>query len=963
MSDAPALQSTRRRLNERPSLRPAEGEPRTEFRILGPLEVADESGRIALAGKKQRALLALLLLHANEVVSRDRLIDELWGEEPPATAANALQVHVHALRKLLGRDRLETRGTGYVLHVEPGELDLHRFEQFVDEAESALAQNPAAAADTLRRALELWRGPALGDFAYEELAQAEIARLEELRLAAQESLIEASLASGRHADVVAELEDLTRSHPLRERLHGQRMLALYRSGRQAEALAAYREARRVLVGELGLEPGPELADLHAAILRQDPALRAGTSPRPQLPAFATPMIGRRKELDELRALLSRGARLVTLTGPGGIGKTRLAVHLAAEEADRFPGEVYFVGLASVRDPDLVTVEMADAVGVEDPGGDVADALARQLGDRAVLIVVDNFEHVDDAAPDLGALLRRAAGLRLVVTSRHALRLYGEHEYAVPPLDLGAEAVPLFLERARARGRSFDAGAATADVCRHLDCLPLAIELAAGRAHEFSPVEMLERLPRRLELASAGPRDVPARQQTLRTTIDWSYRLLEADEQRLFARLAVFAGGFALPAAESVCDADLDTLASLVDNSLVVADANGAERRFRMLETIREYGLERLEESGEREPTRRRHGLHYLALAEEGEQALLAGGEQGAWLERLEREHDNLRAALAWFGRAREGELELRLATALMPFWRVRGHLSEGRRWLEDALARSGDAPAPLRAKALETAATFPFRQGDYQRARTLTEESLALYRKLGDSVNVARMLHELGSVALAESDYERAMPLYEESVEVVRAAGDTRRYAIGLSNLGALLHEQGNLEQAASLQDEALRLQDEIGDKDGAAITLHNLARTELRRGHGERGGELLARSLLLGRALGYMEIIAYCLEGFGEVAAAQGDGKRGARLLGAAEALFQRLGIPLQGSDRDGYEATVEMLRSRLGEHAFATAAEEGRALELERAIEEALRLTHAPTGVSGRKTERYGVVERADL
>jgi predicted ATPase len=552
---------------------------------------------------------------------------------------------------------------------------------------------------------------------------------------------------------------------------------------------------------------------------------------------------------------------------------------------------------------------------------------------------------------------------VLATSRGPLHLSGEHEYPVPTLALPDErrlgdpaalarngAVALFVARARAARPDFrldeENAAAVAAICVALDGLPLALELAAARTKLLPPQALLHRLGQRLDVLSSAGRDVPARQQTLRTTVEWSYRLLDAREQRLFARLAVFAGGFALGAAEEVCEADLDALASLVDKSLVGRDGAGSEPRFTMLETIREYARERLDEGEDAARTRDRHAEHFLAVAEDAERALEAGAGQEACRERLAQDHDNLRAALARFRDTGDCARELRLGSALATFWKVRGHLGEGRRSLEDALARGAGADARVRARALDAAGGLAYRQGDHEQARAAIEESLALYRGLGDPLNVARMLHELGSIAFMEGDYDRALPLYEESAEAVEASGDRRRFAIALSNLGALLHERGELERAAGVAEEALRLQEEVGDKDGAAITLYNLAQMELRRGRAERGCELLAKGLRLARELGYREIIAYCLAAVAEHACARGEEAEPAtRLLAAAGALFERLGVPLQGSDRDDYDRTVDSLRSILGEPAFDRATAEGRALPAEQAVEEALALLPEPS------------------
>jgi predicted ATPase/DNA-binding SARP family transcriptional activator len=651
-----------------------------EFRLLGPLEVVKNGSAVAPGGPRQRALLALLLLRANEVVPRERIVDGLWGERPPETAPNAIQVAVHALRRLLGRERLETRGAGYVLHADADELDLRRFERL-------LARSDAAA---LREALALWRGPALADLREAPFAAAEAERLDELRLVALERRIAADFELGAGGDLVPELRALVAEHPYRERFHAQLMLALYRGGRQAEALEAYAAARRRLVEELGMEPGPELRELEQRILRHDPGLVPASPAAPgaaALPTAPTPFLGRELELAAVTALLNRDeVRLLTLTGAGGTGKTRLALAAARELEPAFRDGARFVGLATVRDPALVASTVAAALGAGETGaGSVETALFEHLRDQHTLLVLDNFEQVTAAAPLVAELLGAAPRLKVLVTSRGVLRVSAEHEYPVPPLPLPDpadagdpdsllrnEAVALFVERARAvrPGFALDGEArAVVDICAALDGLPLALELAAARVKVLSPSALRDRLERRLPLLERGPADLPGRQRTMRATIDWSYDLLDEADRALFARLAVFAGGCTVEAAEAVCEADLDGLAALVDASLLRERPGGrAETRFAMLEVVREYAVERLEASGESERLRRRHAGHYADLGERAEPEL-TGAEAVRWLGYLEAEHDNIRAALAWAGTAGEREVELRLAGSMHYFWR------------------------------------------------------------------------------------------------------------------------------------------------------------------------------------------------------------------------------------------------------------------------------------------------------
>jgi predicted ATPase/DNA-binding SARP family transcriptional activator len=743
---------------ERTGARPERRSAALGFRILGPLEVRAGGRPIEIAAAKPRAVLAILLLHANAVVPTDRLIEEIWGERAERRLRHTLQVYVSQLRKLLApagvADRIVTRGTGYLLQVGPGELDRDRFERLLAEGSRAfVVGDSAAAAERLRGALSLWRGPALADFAYEPFAQAEIARLEELRLQALETRIEVELALGRDGDLVGELEALVAEEPLRERLRGHLMLALYRAGRQAEALDAYRKGRRFLVDELGIEPGPALQLLQRRILAHDETLaapatraprRAPVAPRDEpppapgehptnLPPPPTPLVGRTRELAELRELLlSDDVRVLTLTGAGGSGKTRLAVELAASLEEGCRDGVFLVTLGVIADPRLVPVTIAQTLGApERAGRSLVDSLIDHLADKQLVLLLDNFEQMLDAAPELARIVAAAPGVKVLVTSRVCLSLPGEHEYEVPPLSLPdrgcalgrvspqSDATALFLERARAARAGIpatQADAAIAEICVRLDGLPLAIELAAARAGLLSPEAIAKRLGRRVPQLTPGPRDLVTRQRILRATIDWTHSLLDERDRRLFARLAVFAGGFTFHAAASVCQADPDTLADLADKGLLQRqESTPAGPRLALVEPIREYALERLEARRDAEEVRARHARYFLALVREAERAHFAGASQAAWLHRLNPELDNLRAALAWSCRTHRGGIALPLAVSLRYWSSARGRLRDGRTRLAEAVARGRCAPSLPRPSLLrevsrwaETAAAAPF---------------------------------------------------------------------------------------------------------------------------------------------------------------------------------------------------------------------------------------------------------------
>ena len=857
-----------------------------EFRILGPLEVWNEGAEVSLGGPKPRALLAGLLLHPNEVVPTDRLIDELWGEDSPEDAVAALRVNVSRLRKALPQDVLTTRSPGYFVRVGPDELDLHCFERLVEEGRSLLARGMAAdASERLRDALSLWRGPPLADFAYESFAQAAIARLEEIRLAAVELRIDADLELGRHDELVGELEALVDEHPLRERLRRCLMTALYRSGRQAEALDAYQEARRALVDELGIDPSPALQELERAILRHDPGLDVeaptpggvgDVAERSNLPVPASPFLGRARELADVTELFERDdIRLLTLTGPGGTGKTRLALHAAAAVAGGYEHGVWWISLASLQDAALVLEQAAQVLGAR-------HELAAHISDKRLLLLFDNFEHLIEAAPDVAGLVSACPHLKIIVTSREPLHLTGEQEYPVPPL-VEEEAVELFHTRARAAVPDFDANGTISEICRRLDNLPLAIELAAARIVALSPEQILERMEQRLPLLTRGPHDAPERQRTLEATIVWSYGLLSEDERRLFRRLAVFADGCRLEAAEEVADANLEALQSLVEKSLV----RHAGERYRMLETIREYALDRLEESGEEDVLRRAHAEYHLRLAQAIDAEIL-GPTQDALLEQLEREAANMRVSLSWFlGHAPERALSLTLL--LDPLWTVRGHLREGGRWYDEGLAKAPAAEVALRASALRQAGDIVRMLGDEPRALTLYDESLSLETELDRKPGIADALLSLGRE--------------QESLAIFEEIGDERGIASALHHLGGKELEAGDYTQAREAFEQAVSIRRRLASTWALAPSLHSLGDCELLDGRVSEARARYRESLELSLELQSPRMIAYCLAGLASVAAIDGRPETAGLLWAAVEATEQEHGFRLLGVDRERYE------------------------------------------------------------
>jgi predicted ATPase/class 3 adenylate cyclase len=645
-----------------------------------------------------------------------------------------------------------------------------------------------------------------------------------------------------------------------------------------------------------------------------------------LPAQPTPFLGRERALADVLQL-ARSARLLTLTGPGGSGKTRLALQAAALLAEEHEHGVWWVPLAALSDERLVLESAAQALGAR-------GSLAEHIGGKSLLLLFDNFEHVQGAAPEVADLLATCPDLTVLATSREPLRLSAEQEYPVPPF-AHAESVGFFLARARAVRPDFEADGTVDEICRRLDDLPLALELAAARVKSLSSGQILERLGERLALLTGGARDLPERQRTLSGTIAWSYDLLTDVEQRLFRRLSIFVGGCTPEAAETICAADLDTLASLVDKSLL---GLGGERHV-MLATIRDYAAGQLEQSGEAAETRARHAAHFLALAEQAAPEL-EGRNAAAALERLGPENDNFRAALSSMEGSGDPDGVLRLACALGRFWALRGQVVEGRRWLEEALTGARPAASPLRAKALYHARRLAAKQGDLTASRRFAEEEASLARELGDPQMLASALRGLGIVASNEGDGEAAAGFFEKSLAVAREAGDRRQVAMALANLGFAALERGDAVDATLLLEQGLALEKELGDEEGVAISLINLGSAAFRIGDLERAGNFLRESLEIGRRLRDLSTLLYTLNALAAVVAARDDALAAVRLLASVESLAEQSGLVLERSEQELHERTVLATREALGEEEFAGAWNEGTATDLDATIERALSL-----------------------
>jgi predicted ATPase/DNA-binding SARP family transcriptional activator len=739
--------------------------------LLGELEVRDDDGRdVAVAGAKQRALLVVLALHAGRPVPADQLVEALWGEDPPPAVRNGLQGLVSKLRRSLRTTTLVAmRGGGYALDLPVDAVDMHRFEAVVADGRAAAAVDDLAGAIALLSEAEaMWRGDALAEFTYEEFASTTIARLTELRLAAVEERIDAQLRSGRHHGTVGELEPLVAAHPLRERLRGLLMTAMYRAGRQADALRLYQEGRSVLAEELGLEPGPELRQLEAAILAQDPSLAGPAEPpstgwstrRSVIPEPLAPLFGRDAEVGEVTRML-RERRFITLVGPGGVGKTRLALEVARRASEHLAHGGCFVELAPVGDPVGVRTAITAALHLPDP-----NRIAEMIGERELVIVLDNCEHVIATAAAVAEdLLQRCPGLRLLATSREGLRIGGETVWPVPPLG-PSDAVELFVARARSAGAQLDLSDDTviviSEICARLDGLPLAIELAAARARAFPVHQISDRLNDRFRLLTGGSRTALPRQQTLRAVVDWSYELLFDDERRAFERLAVFPGGCDLATAREVChgedlpEADLeDTILALVEKSLVIAVPLGDELRFRQLQTLAQYGREKLAERGDATWVRDAMAAHFAHLCSRSAAAYI-GDEQRAWLIAIDREQDNLRGALEWAVANDDAETALTIAGgASWPHW-LRGTMVEGKRWLDAAFGCAGEASPEARGLGLVGRGLLEFQLGSQDHVDADLEEALSIFRASGDAPATALAHSFYAEFALARGDTEEA---------------------------------------------------------------------------------------------------------------------------------------------------------------------------------------------------------------
>jgi predicted ATPase/DNA-binding SARP family transcriptional activator/DNA-binding CsgD family transcriptional regulator len=999
------------------------------FRISVGTDKTIEAGAWRL--RKAASLVKLLALAPGHRLHREQAIDLLWPEMGRKATANNLRQALHVARKTLDPDQNITGS--YLSSVEESLILCPEGNLWVDaeafEVAASMARrsrDPAA----YGAAIELYAGELLPADRYEGWAEGRRQELRQLYLALLVELAGLHGERGENEGGISVLRRVLREEPAMEEAHASLMRLYALSGRRREAILQYDNLRRALSDEVGAEPSAESRRLYEEIMagggggplspsRVGPEEElANTSGRHNLPSPLSSFVGREREMVEARRLLAMG-RLLTLTGAGGSGKTRLALEVARGLAGTYQDGVWLVELAPLSEPDLVPQAVATAVAKavavrERPGTPLLETLIDDLGDKEMLLVLDNCEHLRGSAARTGeALLRACPRLKVLATSREPLGIRGEVLWQVSPLSvpdvtqgggpdgrrsveglMRSEAIRLFVDRARLRVPDFELtrenAGAVARVCRKLDGIPLAIELATARMGPLAVQQVAQRLDASLDVLREPSPGAEARQQTLRATLDWSHDLLSGAEQGLLRRLSVFSGGWTLEAAEAVCPGGgidqedvLDLIGGVVAKSLVLSRAStGVAARYGMLEPIRRYSTEKLEESGEAREMRGRHAAFFLALAEEAEPGLVGPG-QGALLERLEGEHDNLREALSWALAGGEDELALRLGAALWRFWYVRGHIGEGVGWLERVLASSEPA---ARVKALEGMGWLLQYRGDSERAQGTYEQLMGLSRELGDKGSMATALNSLGTVAAyrgdngraralleenlsvlrqmegedaatalkrfhalnllgllainEEGDYARGAALWEESLELAREVGDTHRVVSTLSNLGYVAVLLGNHGRARELCEEAVALAHELGSA-GAGIVpaaLVNLGLAALGSDEHARARSSFDRALATSQSAGAKPLVIDALEGMASLAGAMQEDTRAARLWGAASAAREATGIALPPGERALHEPYLTSARSRLGEEEWEEASAEGRVLSLEEAADYAL-------------------------
>jgi len=926
------------------------------FQILGSLEAGRSGDQIDLGSSRQRQVLALLLTRPNHLLSFDLMIDDLWLDSPPPTARHTLQAYVHRLRKTLGTGVVETQSQGYRLRVSDHEIDALRFQHLVEQARLLPPDQPFETADLLGQALKVWRGRVFADVPDLPALDIERARLDTMRVAALERRVEADLALGRDVELIPELEALVSENPFRERFWGQLMLALYRSDRQAEALRTFQRARKTLGEELGIEPGRALVELEGRILLHHtslslPRAEEDRSHTNNLPPARTSFVGRGWEIAEIRSKLQT-ERLVTITGPPGVGKTRLATVVAEQTIDDYPHGVFFVSLAETEEPHLIASAIASTLGVSSAGHEGADASISYLQARRLLLVVDNFEHLQAGAGLIVQLLDACPGLVVLATSRTPLHLSGEMEYPLGPLPLAHPealgigqvdnaAVALFADRARAVNPDFmlttENAQGVARLVNALDRLPLAIELAAARLRSSSLSVMVGKADQLLPQLDRGPVDAPARQRTLTDAIQWSHDLLDSNQQLVFRRLGVFRGGFTIDQAETVIsdlsgEEVLVYLADLVEASLVDRPLEGEQQRFSLLETIRAYALRMLEAAGELEGAARRHADVFAALVEQAEPELTRRN-QAVWLDRLTVESPNLRAALAW-AKDRDPAMGLLMAGRLWRFWQIRGNLPEGRRWLEEMLEEAGDKVGVPQVKGLIGLAGICYWQGDFEVAESSYWRALSLLDTLdAPLLRAEALLGQMSTLACHRGDIDTAIPLERELHDLATEHQQPAMTLMDLEASGSVRFYTGDWKGARHYMEQILQKARETEDQwleREIHLGLASVAYLEGRLDEAERHLHIV---LALAIEMGHLPGVGLALTYLGLAAVMSGRAEDGVTLVAAASRVQERVGGGLSMSDVSfvSIPDPLDLARASLDEVEIAAAWAKGWVMSLE--------------------------------
>jgi predicted ATPase/DNA-binding SARP family transcriptional activator len=905
-----------------------QGDAGVAFRLLGPISAVDASGAaVALGPSRQRALLAGLLVGDRVPVSVAQLVDLLWDSRPPPTAATMVHASIAGLRKALEPGRrsgaarlLVTRDGGYVLQVSPEEIDAVRFERLLAEGRRAVRAAPERARRVLVEALDLWTGPALAGVD-QAFARDAAGRLDDLRVGCAELKAEAGLVLGLHHEVASELVALVARSPLRESLSRLLMVALYRCGRQSEALATCAHLRRSLVMELGVDPGPETRRLELGMLRQSAELecpattvaRSGRS-RAVLPAPMSEFLGRNREQPEVAALLARH-RLVTLTGPGGAGKTRLAVEVAQRLTDRTGAEAFFVDLTPLAAGAGIEETVASALDVRaEPGQELLGTVAAALDGRDSVIVLDNCEHLlERCATLVASLLARTGQARVLATSREPLGLAGEHLHVVRPLPLASpddpwdriaacEAVRLFANRAAAVRPGFVVTPENArlvlDVCARLDGLPLALELAAARAASMPLRDLAARLDDRFRLLAAAARPVDPRHRSLAATVRWTYDLLTGPERALLGRITVFPATFDLAAAQALVGDEghatgdgLLTLSRLVACSTVqLEEEPDGEPRYRLLETTRQFAREQMN-GAELDRLRARHARHYLSVAEQAGRRLFRAGA-GPWLARLHRERANLLAALAWaFEPDGDADVGARLVGCLWHYWDLRGARSEGLHWVHTALDAVGADPAVRRLPLLSAGALLHMGGAEFDATTELAAELLTLARRSGHRAWKGDALSMLATIAWARGRFDRAQQLYEDAIAAALAGGGVWRAAMAEAQLARLHRDRNEPDAARAVALRSLAHAQQVGEELAHGLALDVLASIEHRWGALAEARRLIEEALVHYRLVDYREGEASALQLVGRIRLGAGEPERARVAFERSLLLCQQIG------------------------------------------------------------------------